>query len=47
MDPTRRTILTTGAAAVAAAAAPQAFAQAGDKGATGGLFYQRGNVRIH
>ena len=37
----------TGAAAVAAAAAPKAFAQTGDKGKTGGLFYQRGNVRIH
>ena len=47
MDSTRRTILTTGAAAVAAAAAPQAFAQAGDKSPTGGSFYQRGNVRIH
>ena len=47
MDSTRRTLLTTGAAAVAAAAAPKAFAQAGDKGKTGGLFYQRGNVRIH
>jgi hypothetical protein len=27
MDPTRRTVLTTGAAAAAMAAAPQAFAQ--------------------
>jgi pimeloyl-ACP methyl ester carboxylesterase len=43
MDPTRRTVLTTGAAAAAMAAAPQAFAQgtgAGEK------FYERGNVRI-
>ena len=47
MDPTRRTLLTTGAAA--AAAAPQAFAQApakADKAESGGTFYQRGNVRI-
>src|SRR5262245_25939631 len=47
MDPTRRTLLTTGAAAVAAAAAPQAFAQAGEKALSAGKFYQRGNVRIH
>ena len=47
MDSTRRTILTTGAAAVAAAAAPNAFAQAGDKGQPAGKFYQRGDVRIH
>jgi len=43
MDPTRRTLLTTGAAAAAMAAAPQAFAQgtgAGEK------FYEKGNVRI-
>ena len=43
MDPTRRTLLTTGAAA---AAAPHAFAQASDKGQTTGKFYQKGNVRI-
>jgi pimeloyl-ACP methyl ester carboxylesterase len=46
MDETRRTLLTTGAAAVAAASAPRAFAQAADKGEAGQLFYQRGDVRI-
>jgi pimeloyl-ACP methyl ester carboxylesterase len=47
MDSTRRTLLTTGAAAVAAASAPRTFAQATDKGATGKPFYQKGDVRIH
>lgn len=47
MDSTRRTLLTTGAAAVAAAAAPSAFAQASDKGQAAKLFYQKGGVRIH
>ena len=47
MDSTRRTLLSTGAAAVAAAAAPRAFAQAGEKGQAAGKFYQRGDVRIH
>ena len=44
MAPTRREILTTGAAAVAAAAAaPRAFTQT----ASGtGPFYEKGNVRI-
>ncbi|HYC48306.1 MAG TPA: alpha/beta hydrolase [Burkholderiales bacterium] len=42
MDPKRRTLLTTGAAAAAMAAAP-AFAQ--QKGATG-RFYEKGSVRI-
>ena len=48
MDPTRRTLLTTGAAAVAAAAAPQAFVQANanEKAQAAGSFYQKGNVRI-
>ena len=46
MDTTRRTLLATGAAAAAMAAAPQAFAQAA-KGESPGTFYQRGNVRIH
>jgi pimeloyl-ACP methyl ester carboxylesterase len=45
MDQDRRTVLATGAAAVAAAAAPGAFAQ--PKPATGGRFYEKGNVRIH
>src|SRR5262245_64269269 len=43
MDSTRRTLLTTGAAAAAMAAAPQAFAQQTGKG----RFYEKGNVRIH
>ncbi len=47
MDSTRRTLLTTGAAAVAAASAPRAFAQATGKGEAAKSFYQRGNVRIH
>lgn len=47
MDTTRRTLLTKGAAAIAAAAAPQAFAQSGEKGQATGKFYQRGDVRIH
>lgn len=46
MDSTRRTILTTGAAAVAAAATPRAFAQQ-PKGGTAMPFYEKGNVRIH
>jgi pimeloyl-ACP methyl ester carboxylesterase len=41
MDPIRRTILTTGAAATAMAAAPQVFAQQGAP-----RFYERGPVRI-
>ena len=43
MDSTRRTVLTTGAAAAAIAAAPRVFAQ----GASAMSFYQRGAVRIH
>src|SRR5579871_5974991 len=42
MDSIRRTILKTGAAATAVAAAPQVFAQQ-----QGGRFYEKGNVRIH
>jgi pimeloyl-ACP methyl ester carboxylesterase len=46
MDPIRRKLLKTGAAATAmAAAAPGVFAQAGREG-TAGSFYQRGPVRI-
>jgi pimeloyl-ACP methyl ester carboxylesterase len=45
MDPIRRTILATGAAAAATAAAPQVFAQqVGQGGAF--KFYEKGNVRI-
>jgi pimeloyl-ACP methyl ester carboxylesterase len=46
MDSIRRTILTTGAAATVAAAAPRVFAQpAGSKGAAMS-FYEKGAVRI-
>jgi hypothetical protein len=46
MEPTRRSILATGVAATAMAAAPQVFAQqAGQSGA--GKFYEKGPVRIH
>ena len=47
MDSKRRTVLTSGAAAVAMAATPSAFAQGSGKGATGARFYEKGNVRIH
>src|SRR4030088_1648450 len=48
MDPTRRTLLTTGAGAAAGAAAPRAFAQQQTgKGGAAMAFYQKGNVRIH
>jgi pimeloyl-ACP methyl ester carboxylesterase len=43
MDPIRRSILATGAAATAMAAAPQAFAQQAGQGS----FYEKGPVRIH
>ena len=53
IDSSRRTVLTTGAAAAAATAAPQVFAQAPPAGAVQGLpagakvgFYEKGNVRI-
>jgi pimeloyl-ACP methyl ester carboxylesterase len=45
MDPTRRNLLTTGAAVAAAAAAPLAFPQQ-QKGEKAMAFYQKGNVRI-
>jgi pimeloyl-ACP methyl ester carboxylesterase len=44
MDPIRRNILATGAAAAATAAAPQVFAQQVDQGAF--KFYEKDNVRI-
>src|SRR5438046_8659984 len=47
MGSTRRTVLKTGAAATAIAAAPQLFAQQKGKGGTAGSFYQKGPVRIH
>ena len=43
MDPVRRTILTTGAAATAMAAAPNVFAQTGGAAMS---FYEKGAVRI-
>jgi pimeloyl-ACP methyl ester carboxylesterase len=45
MDPIRRNILATGAAATAMAAAPQVFAQQAGQGAA--RFYEKGSVRIH
>jgi pimeloyl-ACP methyl ester carboxylesterase len=45
MDPVRRNILTTGAVAAMAAAAPQVFAQQTDPGGAF-KFYEKGNVRI-
>ena len=47
MDPIRRTILTTGAAATAMAAAPGVFAQQAGQGAAAMRFYEKGAVRIH
>jgi pimeloyl-ACP methyl ester carboxylesterase len=44
MDPIRRNILATGAAATAVAAAPRVFAQ---QAAAGGAFYEKGPARIH
>src|SRR5436189_4585697 len=53
IDSTRRTVLATGAAAAAASAVPQIFAQAQPAGLVPGLpdgakvgFYEKGNVRI-
>ena len=45
MDPIRRKILKTGAAAAAMASAPQVFAQQSGQGGTA-RFYERGAVRI-
>jgi len=48
MDTKRRTVLTTGAAAAAMAAAPGAFAQQQTgTGESTGRFYEKGNARIH
>src|SRR3954453_13162830 len=47
MDPIRRTILTTGAAATAIEAAPRVITQAAGHGGTGMSFFEKGNVRIH
>jgi pimeloyl-ACP methyl ester carboxylesterase len=47
MDPIRRNILATGAAATAVAAAPQVFAQQTGQAAAAPRFYEKGAVRIH
>ena len=47
MDPIRRTILTTGAAATAMAAAPRVFAQQTGQGGVEMGTYEKGAVRIH
>src|SRR6266403_1763142 len=47
MDPIRRNILATGAAATAMAAAPRVFAQQSGQGGAAMRFYERGPVRIH
>jgi pimeloyl-ACP methyl ester carboxylesterase len=46
MDEVRRTLLTTGAAATAMAAAPRVFAQQVGQGGNAMSFYERGAVRI-
>ena len=47
MDPIRRNILKTGAAATAMAAAPRVFAQQTGQGGAAMSFYEKGPVRIH
>jgi pimeloyl-ACP methyl ester carboxylesterase len=47
MDPIRRNILATGAAATAVAAAPQVFAQQTGQAGAAPRFYEKGAVRIH
>ena len=47
MDPIRRNILATGAAATAMAAAPSVFAQQAGQGGAAMSFYEKGAVRIH
>ena len=47
MDPIRRKILKTGAAATAMAAAQGVFAQQTGRGGAAKSFYQKGPVRIH
>jgi hypothetical protein len=46
VDPTRRKILTTGAAATAIAARQRVFAQEAVSSGTGTRFYEKGSVRI-
>src|SRR5258708_38646153 len=45
-DPTRRDILTAGAAATALATTPALFAQQTGQGGTGARLYEKGSVRI-
>src|ERR1700689_3206934 len=47
MDPIRRNILATGAAAAAMAAVPRLFAQQTGQGGAAMSFYEKGPVRIH
>jgi len=47
MDPIRRTILATGAAATAMAASPRVFAQQTGQGGAAVSLYEKGAVRIH
>ena len=47
MDPIRRKILKTGAAATAMAAAPRVFAEQAGQGGAAMSFYEKGPVRIH
>ncbi len=47
MDPTRRKLLKTGAAATAMAAAPRVFAEQTGEGRAATSFYEKGPVRIH
>src|SRR5438105_96068 len=47
MDPIRRNILATGAAATAVAAAPRVFAQQTGQGEAAMSFYEKGAVRVH
>jgi len=47
MDPIRRKILKTGAAATVIAAAPRVLAQQAGQGGAGMSFYEKGPVRIH
>ena len=47
MDPTRRNILATGAAATAMAAAQRLFAQQTGQGEAARPFFEKGSVRIH
>src|ERR1700731_901376 len=47
MDPIRRNMLTTGAAARALSAAPRGCAQPGGQGGAAMYFYEKGAVRIH